>query len=287
MSNHTLVMDFCPELLQGFHHARIAMRVKDPALIIQAAKDVTRNNFLVAVIVELETPLAELTLLPEWGDTPIAFYLPSMGAFSRIAPKMDALRTMNARFFFPADATENHTACRILSSLGLASGIYFTAAEPEWESLCDLMTYSVYGKMRHAPIEPFELLVSTYDIKARNSWDRVWFDDSGCALHISADGKIALTRHHLLAGLFISDQLGDIPHIAENPAYQEHQDSWREIFLKDNGCAFCPAWRVCLGRFEGLCADPVNGCAKFFLELMDAAEERIKIKGNRRELWQP
>jgi hypothetical protein len=194
---------------------------------------------------------------------------------------------MNARFFFPADTTENHTSCRILSSLGLATGLSFTAVEPNWDSLCDLMTYSIYGKMRHAPIEPFQFLISSYDPKERNSWDTVWFDDPEKALHISCDGNIALTRRHLLAGTFVSDQLGDIPDIAEIPAYQEHQESWREFFLKDYGCAFCPAWRVCLGRFEGVCSDAENGCRKFFMELLEAAEEQIRMKGKRRELWRP
>ena len=317
MPTHTLVMDYCPELLQGFHQARIAVRVHDPAMIIQAAGEISRHNTLAAVIAELDTSLAELTLLAEWRDTPIAFYLPSMGEFHQIAPKVVALRSMNARFFFPADNAENHTACRILSSLGLATGLWFKSppfvkgdsggfasdstaksppaplsesgevVEPDWVSLCDLMAYSLYGKMRHAPIEPFDYLISNYDPKVRNLWDRIWFDDPESSLHISNEGKIALTRHHLLAGQFLSDQLGDIPCIADNPAYQEHQEAWREFFLKDDGCAFCPAWRVCLGRFDGICAEPETGCRTFFLELMEAAEERKKLQGNKRELWQP
>lgn len=287
MSNHTLVMDYCPDLLHGFHQARIAVRVHDSEQIIQAVEDVTRHNTLAAVIVELETALIELTLLPEWRDIPIAFHLPAMGEFHQIAGKVEALRSMNARLYFSTDSTENHTACRILSSLGIATGLSFTNADPDWDSLCDLMAYSLYGKVRHAPIEPFDYLITNYDPKKRNSWDKVWFDNPESTLHISSDGKIAFTRRELLAGNFISDQLGDIHGIAENPLYQERQEAWRELFLKDDGCAFCPAWRVCLGRFDGVCADRASGCQKFFMELMEAAEERLKMQGNMRKLWQP
>ena len=77
-----------------------------------------------------------------------------------------------------------------------------------------------------------------------------------------------------------------IDSIRDNQKYIESQTQWQAFFLKTEPCAFCPAWRVCLGKFSST-HEQNPGCKDFFPDLMDASDfYRDLKKKEERELCQ-
>jgi hypothetical protein len=68
----------------------------------------------------------------------------------------------NTIFFLDSTKKENYDAVQILSSLGIYSGIVINE-NADWERLTDLMYYALYGRVTHAPIEPFQYVFDMYD----------------------------------------------------------------------------------------------------------------------------
>lgn len=286
MSGHTLVVEGT-NLVSSFKGATFVVCTDDLSRIPDIWRIVQNDNTLVAIKLVTSTPLSQINLEDNWRDIPLAVYLPAPGSFKDYAKRLERLKVFNLRLFFPAHDKESYIACRILSSLGIATGLTFDSEEPDWEALTDLAAYSLYGKGPHTPIEPFQTLVSRYDPTLRNSWAAVYFNDPNTYLHLSGDGKVALNRAKLLARDFITERLGDLSAIRDNSTYQEALESWREHFLEEEGCAWCESWRICLGNFDGICADRTSGCQPFFSELLDAADEYRALKKQERTLWQP
>lgn len=290
MSRPTLVMEYHEPLLEELEGERLVVRVDALAQAAQVAARVCRANHLVVLEVRLDRPLVAVDIPADISEVPIALYLPEMGPFREVTHLVDRLRLLNLRLFFPADRPDNYRACRILSSLGIATGLHFVEAEPDWEALCDLLTYATFGRSPHAPIEPFRFLTDSYDPGRRTSFAAVWFDECGRFLHLSREGRVALTKRHLSEGRFLAERPATLGALSEEPACQEEQEAWRRFFVEDHVCAFCPAWRVCLGHFAGVSADPDTGCRKFFLEILELAEgerRRRQERDTRRRLWQP
>ncbi|MBF0564222.1 MAG: hypothetical protein HQK89_03170 [Nitrospirae bacterium] len=287
MSPHTLVVDYHEELIKSFNGAAFVVRTGNFALASEIYKTVHDANSLFAIKVSSDARLAELPLSEEHRDIPMALYLAEAGRYADVDSVVERLRGFNSRIFFPADKSCNLISCRILSSMGIATGLYFTGAEPDWNALADLAAYTMYGKSPHAPIEPFYYLLTHYNQAESNSWQAVFFNNPQYYLHLSKDGQIALRMEDIESGNFIAHDIADIPSITENPAFQDALESWREFFLKAEGCAYCDVWRVCLGEFEGVCSNKEDGCKKFFREMLAAAEEHLKVLRNRRALWQP
>ncbi len=52
------------------------------------------------------------------------------------------------------------TKARILSSLGVRVSLDLSTGLIDWEALSDLLSYAVYGRCPHAPIELFETMIA-------------------------------------------------------------------------------------------------------------------------------
>lgn len=287
MSGHTLVINYNKEAIASFNSATFVVCTDDLSQLHEISCTVQQKNHLFVIKAVVDMPLAAIRLSSEDSAIPLALYLPEMGAFRDVVPLIPLLKGFNLRIFFPAGRADNYPSCRILSSLGIATGLFFNGAEPDWNALTDLMAYTMYGKAPHAPIEPFYHHIVNYKPTERNSWDAVFFNDPERYLHVSLDGKLALRSEHLRDGRFVSEDLCEIYSIRENAAYQAHLEEWRTYFLEEEGCAYCDAWRVCLGSFSKNCGDRENGCKKFFREVMEAADDYQRLQSGKRSLWQP
>ena len=67
--------------------------------------------------------------------------------------------------------------------------------------------------------------------------------------------------------------------------YQKGKNNWQSFFVSSNNCIFCPAWRICIGKFTNL---QNQECSSFFNELLEACEINFKMKkeNNQKELCQ-
>ncbi len=86
-----------------------------------------------------------------------------------------------------------------------------------------------------------------------------------------------MSRRDLEQGQFIEWDIEKLDAVADLPAYQSRREAWRETFLKKDECSFCPAWRICLGKF-GSIPGSRPACEKFFMECLDAAEHHLSLR---------
>lgn len=264
----------CPNdraLLRSLTGYTVAVRVNDPGDIAAAAASVRDSgNELFCVIVHADRPLSEIAFHEDQAAIPVAVMVPAMGSFRALAKSVDLLRRSNLRIFIPCNTSDNLSALRILSSLGIHGCADFSARPSDWEALTDLMTYAVLGRAPHATIEPFAFIASNFDPHSILRWGVIEFDDPAEFLHLDAQGRVALSHNELQQGIFFTPSVAGIESSALSAAIDERANAWRNYFVGNHPCASCAGWKVCLGRFsDGLPDDA--GCAKLFSELIDAA----------------
>ena len=202
--------------------------------------------------------------------------------------KLHLLRDLNIRIFLNSDNKTNFTNLHILASLGIDCGIWFGENNIDWESLNDLMTYAIYGKVNHASIEPFQFIANNYSSARFTDYSSVYFENPYNYLHIDKDENIALSYKDLKNKNYVNTGFDTLPNIFENDNFKEAMLAWQQFFLKTEGCAYCQAWRVCMGKFcESIEKNP--GCQQFFSDMMDAADHFLSVqhKNKRKEVWQP
>ena len=256
--------------------------------IPEMAKHVKEANaHLHCVIVRSVLPLSMQNFTEELKDAPIALYVGTVGNISEVIAQMGLLKELNIRIYLPLDRENNFSVIRILSSLGIETAASFDATV-DWERLADLMSYAFYGQMAHASIAPFNYLADRYNRIHRNDYSAVYFNDPTTYLHVDESGHVALTNEDLESGHYVSDSICDIDELNEMVAYQEKINEWHKFFLKQDGCAYCPSWRICLGKYESNNTDEVEyGCKDFFAEFYTAIEEFKSLKLSVGQKWQP
>lgn len=289
MREHILVCPFDEKLLGQMHDENlvvIAPSVEQIPDVYRISSD--RKNRVRCVVVSTKGSLASVPFHESWKGIPIAIYAEELGPFKEFLSKMQLIRDLNIRFYLSSGHKENFTALHVLASLHLNCGVAFDEQEIDWEALNDLMTYSVYGKVQHGPIEPFKYITTQYHPEKYTEFNTVYFDNPHIYLHLDKDANIAVSRKDLQKGNFIASGYNELDKIKANPKYEEALNHWQSFFLKENGCAFCQSWRVCMGTFvDKVESNP--GCQKFFADMMDAADHSLsnQQKNREREIWQP
>lgn len=280
MSVLSLVCPFDQKLFARLPKRPLVVIINEITVLPEIEPEVNRyGHQLNAIIYESGEPLSAVLPLPSWGGALLSLHVSELGLVRDIVPYLDELRSNNLKIFMPASEPKNLTGVRILSSLGVLSGLTFEedGDSPDWEQVSDLMHYYAYGRVWHAPIEPFHYIATNYHPNSQLEFGGVYFDDPAQYLHLDSTGRIASNRRNLLNHRFICDDLEDLENIAENKAYQDAINEWRDFFLQREGCAYCQGWRVCMGRFSSQAKD--GGCERFFAELMEAVDLIQKNKG--------
>jgi hypothetical protein len=212
-----------------------------------------------------------------------------MGRFPEFIRRLPIIRQLNMRVYLSTDFDENYVSIRILSSLGVETAVLFGREKIDWDRLKDLVSYAFFAQGSHAGIAPFHYLATRYDKNGRTDFGSVYFDDPSTYLHLDKEGKVGLSKEDLEAGHFLFENVEMIEQIEKHERYRERLDRWREVFLRGFGCASCPGWRICLGKFPQISLDG-QGCREFFTEMLDQVEKYQEINRQRtaqKILWQP
>jgi len=279
----------CPgdeKLLAKLKRRRIVVPTKDEKAVHKIHREVSKSNDLHAIKLETEKSLSALSFKEEWVNIPLAIYAAEFGEYKEILPHLEQIRKSNARIFLSSQHEFNYTALRILSSLSINCGLYFNGGVLHWDRMNDLMHFAIYGRARHAPVEPFDWLASHYMPAAYTEYSAVYFDDPSRYIHINEKEQIALTGLDLSKGNFIGEGIEALESIEENRKYTDWFSRRYDTMLGMNECAFCPAFRICLARFSYL-RNKKKTCKIFFTDLQDAADYYYSKKnsgGNR--VWQ-
>lgn len=288
MKSHFLVVPPDKDLISKLDSQSLVPVIDSTEDIVLATEMVDHYNaHLHCLIICTRIPLTALDYKEEWRNIPIALFTPSMGRFSKMVKHLPVLRQLNIRIYLPTATKENYADIRILSSLGIETAVVFQKDGLAWDLLIDLMSYAYFARATHAPIAPFDYMAARFHSHQRNDYSAVYFDDPRTYLHLNRDGRIALTRADLLAGRFITQDLDELETIEQNEAYQNYLEAWRAFFLQPDGCAYCPGWRVCLGKYSHT-NNRENGCQKFISEFLDALEMKQSLQEkNTINIWQP
>lgn len=273
MTSRVLVCPFQERVIRGFEGKTLVVKSEDPDEIAIIPREVHRlNNKLHSVFLRLESSITCISTFEEWKGIPVAVQAPEIGDFLEFATKLHLLQGLNLRVFLSLEKEENYLFLRVLSSLCVPTTIVFNGGNIDWDSLCDLMTYALLGKVPHAGIEPFQTIAETYAPHRRTDIGGIYFDDPSRYLHLDKEGHVALTSGDLSAGRFIARSISDLPDLEYHPAYVEHMDAWKNLMLRRGECASCEGWRICLGRFSANTND-YPGCKHFFTELLGIVEK--------------
>lgn len=283
---HTLVCPFNEELITYFGRRQLVVNVQELDHLISARQVVEHSgNHLRCVRLFLPGLLAELPAHPDITGIPLALYVRGAGPFARLAHHLSWLRALDLRVFLALNEPEDYVAARILASLGVPTTVVPETAAMDWEALADLAAYALLGRGSRAPLEPFFSMSANFQPTALFQAGPLYFQDPARFLHLSAEGRVALSEADLAEGRFVADHCRELESVPHKPAYQERLRQWREPFLRFEGCSVCPAWRSCLGWWGRFAADH-RQCREFVTELMDLLERRARSPRREKQLWQ-
>ncbi len=286
MNKHIIVCPFDKKLILKLKTHKLIITTNNINDIQKINIIANQENKLCCIKLIHNKPLSSIDFNKNWKNIPIALYLNELGSFKEFIQKLPLIKKCNLKIFLSADNINNFLSLKILSSLNVNCGLFFTGNKIEWEYVNDLMYYYVYSKCLHAKIEPFDFVVSNYDPIDTINFSTVYFDDPKKFLHIDPDENIALSHIDLKNGNFIAAGIDSIITITDNKKYKNYLVNWQNFFIKRSECAYCLSWRICLGKFTSLCKKN-DQCKNFFSDFMDAADYYYLNKEAKKEkIWQ-
>lgn len=286
MTSLIIVCPYDTNLLAKLKRWKIVVRTDDGKAICRIHREVSKANDLHAITFRTEKPLCVLSFKEEWVNLPLAVYAEEFGEYKDLLTQLERLKKANVRIFLSTQHAFNYTGLRILSSLNISCGLYFNGGIPDWERLNDLMHYAIYSRTRHAPVEPFNWLVSHYLPAGYTEYNTVYFDDPARYIHVNEKEQIALTGSDLSAGNFIGEGIETLENINADDLYADFFNRRYDTMQQLDECAYCPAFRICLAKFSHL-RNKKKTCRPFFSDFMDAADfyfSKQNSWGNR--IWQ-
>lgn len=277
----------CPNsetLLSRLRGKPVVVRVSSEREIQGAHDRASGENHLHCVVLELKAALSEVPLSEERKSIPLSLHVQEMGDLKRVMRRLKLLRESNIRVFMPAGRSENLTSVRILSSLGVATGLVL-ASPLDWDAVNDLMHYAMYTRILHADIEPFGYVTSAYEPRDFTYLGTPLFENPLKYVHVDEGENLALSADGLREGKWIAQGLACLPELTASPEYRASIHSWQGMFLEDRKCAYCPAWRLCQGAYLADC-DRDGNVLHFFEDFLAAADASYTARQEGAK-WQP
>ena len=224
------------DLVAEFESETIVVETGKIEMIKSIYEAVQAKNHLYCIKLHVNRNITSILWDEAWEKIPMVVYPQGLGAVRDLVEMLPVLKKMNVKFFFDAAQEQNYEAVQILSSLGIYCGMVISE-NADWEKLTDLMYYALCGKAPHAPVEPFQYI---YDMYERN--------------RLVDYGRVYLSTEALRA---------------------QSTQSWQRFFYEATPCAACPAWRICIGKYEHL--ENKTKCQTFTIELLQLVE-RLKMR---------
>lgn len=265
-----VVIDQDETLISRLSGYAIVSRISDLEEIERVERSIHTPTKLHCVVFEDRyCSLSSLEFKKEWEGIPLHLFIGSIGDFFAFSEKIKMLRQLSIRIFLYADHLQSITDVRILSSLGIYTGLVLPQDFTFWDELDDLISYAIYGRANHAPIEPFGYFCSNYNNSICLDPREVYFNSPKKFIHVDVNENIALNREDLLNKKFVAHGVENIAGLRMNEAFLENAHAWQNYFLLENGCAYCPAWRICQGYFD---SSDNQMCRDININLLEAVE---------------
>ena len=280
----TLVCPNSERLLGRLFGKTLVLQVSGISEISGTYDRASAENHVACIVVHERKELSAITLREEWKAIPISLHVPELGDLRKVLSGVRQLLDWNVRIFMPSARSDNLTCLRILSSLGVPSGLTMSSAQ-DWDALDDLMHYAMYTRTHHADIDPFGYVHSSYNPQEFTYLRTPLFENPLKYVHVDEEENIALSAEGLRVGSWIGRGLESLPNLRESAEYRHSINSWQGIFLEDRRCAYCPAWRLCLGSFVADC-ERDSKVYSFFDDFITAADASYAARQTGAR-WQP
>lgn len=270
-NTHIVVADYDDVMVDKLKGKAVVFYVNDANQISRVIQTVSKPTKLCAVIYENPKESMETVEIDKgWGGMSVILKINRIGEFGNVIDKVNILRTLNVIVIFSGDILQSVTDAKILASLGIHSGIELREADGCFEEASDLISYTFYGMMPHAAIEPFSTMEHYYCGNNYVSPALANFENPNRYIHVDIDGNLAFSRDELKRGIFFDKGWDLIPDISQHPAVFDRIHSWQKLFIEGDRCTFCPAFRVCCGFFK--MAKENGACVPMMNDLLDGIE---------------
>ena len=284
--SHHLVIPYDATLMEKLGGRSLVVRTDTAEDVCSIAETAKSNQCRLRTIwLTIETSLSALPFNGTWIRQPLTLQVGSMGRFRDIAPHLPLLRKPNVVVFLPSDGPDTLVSLPILASVGVRCGVWLDSqSSPNWDVLEELLDYAAYGRVRHAPIEPFQFLVTQFKESKYLDIGPIYFNDAARFLHLDSDANIALSAADLTAQSFVAQGISALDTVSELPEVKKHLIRRQAFFLDNHRCARCPGWRACGGWFSET-RDESGQCTQFFESVIEAAHflrQKRAAKGKKR-----
>jgi hypothetical protein len=282
---HVIVCPYVPELLEKLENVEVVIHTDTFENVNEIIQTVSRYRFkLIALRIDSKLNLSAIPFDEFWCNIPIALYVNEFGDYYDFFKKLSLLKKLNIRVFLSSGYADNYNFLKILSSLGISSGIFFDT-KVFWENLSDLMIYSYYSKAQHEPIEPFNFLLKNYTYEALTDFGSVYFNNPMKFLHINTEEGVSYSSSECIKGEYVVKGIDKIDSIIDSPEYELKRYEWQNYFLENHNCTFCPGWRICINKFNDANEyDPA--CKEFFTDLIEQCDSLTNQKQPKIKVWQ-
>lgn len=267
---HILVCEADEELIRRMHGEAIVVRTGEAGNVGHFSRVIEEDNKVHCIEYTTDDCIAEMPIQEDWKDVPMHVMSPSLGNFMDFIVIRPMLKDLKLRCFLDASVKENYTDLQIMTSLGIAGGLWFRGNTIPWEEFNDLMTYSIYPKVYRADIEPFAYILRNYGRDQSLTFPVNNFDNPMRYLHVDKEENVALTAEKLKNGEYLFQGLSNLDDIQNCKPFLDWKKKAHKPFMNITTCGSCPAWRICGGSLA-FTLENNPGCRAAMEELFDAA----------------
>lgn len=272
-NTHLFVCEYDWPIEEKLKGRALIIKIRNLDDILKIQKHIDETTKVDAFVYRDEyASLETIKVNPKWGDTPIILYINRLGQFRNVHHKIELLKRLNVIVIFSGCGYQECKDAQILSSLGIHSGIELNSEAELGEPVLDLMTYTFYGTMPHAEIEPFSTIEKYYDGESYVSPALAEFVNPERYIHIDKDMNLAFSCSELKTGEYLQIKYPyfkteEIAEFAERASLK-----WQELFVDSHNCTFCPAFRICMGYFSQRDKRAKGVCKEVMTELLECIE---------------
>ena len=283
--NRIIIYDYSPSMTDRFSGEHLIPRVAKIEDVEQAYNSARRENTIFCVWVDAPLmSLSDLKIEALNESIPIVVHVYSLGDTFKLLSSIDSFRRLSLRVFLSSSSDENFSSIKLLSSLGVDTGLLFDALHIDDERFLDLASYSLLGQVPHASIEPFDYIWRNIQQDKNLDFDTVFFVNPQKYIYVNENLDYSLTRQDLQNKRYIGN-LNLLKEIDFNIETKIKFDGYYSHFFTLDSCSKCPSFKVCNRASQ----DKFKNCQNVFASVFEYAEIRDGLErqnNNPKELCQ-
>lgn len=266
--NRCIIYNYSNAITEKLSGYRLIPRVKQLEDIDTAAADARKQNNVFCI-------WADCSLMSvsdmKWDcihtDLPIILYAYSLGDTFKTLCGIEMLRRLNIRIFLSSTCEENYHAIKMLSSLGIETGILMDARHINDDSFMDLASYAMLGQMPHSSIEPFDYIWRNLKVDENLDLQTTYFDNPSKYIYINDNLDFAFSEEDLDSNKFAGNLINVKNIEFENETATKLQRYYSHFIALDE-CSKCPSFRIC----NRISQSRFKDCTNVFATIFEYAE---------------